>query len=540
MQQRSYEGRLLRRVARLRRRVALFSLSALSLLSPNPVFGQTPGAEQPRVDPAVAGLAAEEYGERFDAALRLVTADGPDMDAPIAEAVDAWRTAGASEPAAAGEFVLREIRRQPIERVEKSPGTMPDVVLVSIDTLRSDHLHCYGYERPTSPTLDSLAASGVLFENAISPSSWTLPVHMSIFTSLYPSFHKLDRSGRLGSIKLDDSIPTLPELLEKKGYVAAGFAANGYLNPVWGFGRGFDFYREYVTDAKAQLRRAALWVKWHGFHRSLGLARSPSFVFVHLLDPHGFGRNMIFLEEGVERTDPRYRVAMYDGQIQFVDAQLKKFLETVDSLGTLPSTLVIVTADHGEEFGDHGGSGHKNTLYEEQLRVPLIVSYPAFPGHGRRISRQVSLLDIAPTILKAVGVEPPASFQGVGLFSHGTAGRTPAGSSRTLFAELHPIDFGAGWDFYARAARTDRYKLIRTRFKDGRAKNELYDVTEDPGEKKNLYGTDGLSAPQAALEAQLDDFMRRAAAYYPESAEKNRIELDPGIRERLRALGYED
>lgn len=499
--------------------------------------------ELPRIDPAAAGLAAEGYGQRFDAALALVTAQRPDLEEIVADAVRVWRATDAVEAAAAGDFVLRKMRGQPIPKANAAPGSLPDVVLVSIDTLRADHLHCYGYERPTSPTLDSLAAGGVLFETTISPSSWTLPVHMSLFTSLYPSFHKIDLAGRVGSIKLDAAVPTLPELLKKQGYVGAGFAANGYLNPVWGFGRGFDFYREYVTDAQAQLARAALWVEWHAFHRSLGLSNAPLLVFVHLLDPHGTGSNLIFLEDGVEKTDPRYRIAVYDGQINFVDAQLKAFVETLGSLGTLRSTLVVITADHGEALGDHGGWGHKSTLYEDQLKVPLIMSYPGKIGEGRRVPEQVSLLDVAPTVLDLIGVNAPDSFQGISLAANVRNDRSPSGApipTRVLFAELHPASFGPGRDFYRRAARGERYKLIRTRFADGHATNELYDLREDPAESENVYESAALSSARNGLEKQLDDFMQRAAAYRPGAGEGNRIELDPEIRERLRALGYED
>jgi arylsulfatase A-like enzyme len=207
-------------------------------------------------------------------------------------------------------------------------------------------------------------------------------------------------------------------------------------------------------------------------------------------------------------------------------------------LGTSKSTLIVITSDHGEALGDHGGWGHKNTLYEEQLRVPLIMSYPEKVAAGRRVPGQVSLLDIAPTILELIGVEAPDSFQGIDLAAEIRDDRSP--SSRTLFAELHPTGFPPGLTFYARAARGDRYKLIRTHFADGRTVHELYDLRADPSESTNVYEAPASSSSRSSLEMQLDEFMQRAAAYRPDASKTNRIELDPAIRERLRAIGYED
>jgi arylsulfatase A-like enzyme len=522
-------------------------LSAVSIILILAIaFGQTVSAraDEATLEDLLGNLASPEYAIRFDAAMGLVSSTDPELDDLLSQGIHEGSFQGSEAASAAAEFVRRKRSGESWgpARPQADPGV--NFLLISVDTLRADHLGCYGYHRATAPTMDALGASGAVFETAISPSSWTLPVHMSMFTSLYPSFHKIEKAGRLGSIRLDASVPTLPEILKAAGYATAGFSANGYLDPVWGFDRGFDFYGRYVTQAPEQTGRVVTWLEWHRFHVDRGLVPSRFFGFVHYMDPHNPRRGKTFLPKDGEPTRRRNQVAYYDGEIRYLDAALKPILEALEEAGWRDATMIILTSDHGEEFQDHGAIGHKNTLYHEQLRVPLIVAYPRGIQAGQRIAAPVSLLDIFPTVLAFADRALPGEIQGRSLAPYLKRKDAPDPSvpfaSRQIFAELHPIAFGAGWDFFSKAVRTDDRKLILTRFQDGRASRELYDLVNDPGETRNLYEMHKADAAVRELEASLLTFILEGALYNLEFQARNRIALDPETQERLRAQGYVD
>jgi arylsulfatase A-like enzyme len=303
-----------------------------------------------------------------------------------------------------------------------------------------------------------------------------------------------------------------------------------------------------VTQAERQSERVLLWLEWHSFNVSHGLAPPKFFLFAHYLDPHARAKQQTFLEKGLKPGDIRYQVARYDGAIRFADDNLGPVFEALRDRGWEDSTVVVFVSDHGEEFEDHGSTGHKNTLYDEQLRIPLIIVYPRRIEAGQRIEAPVSLLDIFPTLLDFVGVKISKRFQaliqGVSLVPYmrvrGFPRQATPEPARKIFAELHPVDFGAGWDFFSRAIRGGRFKLIRSYFKDGRVKKELYDLAEDPDEKLNVYEAKRGEKEIRELESRLSAFMREGAAYNPAFRSENRIKLDEGTQERLRALGYID
>ncbi len=514
----------------------------------------------------LGGLDDPDYGVRFRAALRFVESNKEGLDVRLTQML---REAPDSSPAqTAVEFIRWKRSGEPLPVGVQRKGGKPNILLISIDTLRADHLGCYGNSRPTSPNIDGLAKKGVLFENAFSPTSWTLPGHMSIFTSLYPSFHKLE--ARRGSLRLDPAERTIAELLRDVGYRTASFVTHPYLAAKWGFDQGFDLYfrHETVVRAAEQTDSVIDWLDWHVFHQRRGLEPSGFFLFVHYMDPHEtynapppFGDRYtgdyqgrlrpddhfvtMFLKEDFQsQADYQYVLALYDGEISYVDDEIGQLLDSLDDSGLLDSTVIVLTSDHGEEFKDHNGMGHKTTVYAEQLHVPLIITNPARIAAGQRVSSQASLVDIYPTLVGLIGEEIPAQAQGIDLgrfFADASTGEvrstTPgrAPESPPQFAELGPL--GRSWEgpVHKRAIRTGKYKLILN-YGDG--SNELFDIRTDPREHHNLYPSRRNRPEIRDLERQLTAFIEAGAAYNPKARSRNEIEVDQEVREQLRALGY--
>ena len=512
------------------------------------------------------GLDDADYAARYRAAMALVESKD--------EALDAWLTnvvlqVPDSSPAlAAAEFVRWKRSGEALPAGARRNGGRPNILLISIDTLRADHLSCYGYRRATSPNIDSLANKGVLFENAFSLASWTLPGHMSIFTSLYPSFHKLE--ARRGSLRLDSEEQTLAEVLRDVGYRTASFVTHPYLAAKWGFDQGFDLYfrHEGIVRAATQTESAIGWLEWRVFHERRGLEPPGFFLFVHYMDPHEdynapqpFGSRYTGHYQGrlqpkdhfatifkktdfASQADYEYVLALYDGEISYVDHEIGRLLESFDDLGLLDSTVIVLTSDHGEEFKDHNSMGHKTTVYAEQLHVPLIITYPEKIAPGQRVSSQASLVDIYPTLVGLVGEETPAQAQGsdllrfltrAGAYDSSHVNPAPQPKSPPQFAELGPL--GRPWEGPPpkRAIRTERYKLI---VNYGQGSKELFDIRTDPAEQHNLYEAMRSDPGIRDLERRLTSFIEAGAAYNARARSRNTIEVDRTIDEQLRALGY--
>jgi arylsulfatase A-like enzyme len=549
-------------------RVSLLLLALVQSLAP--VGRAATEAPAPSLEESLRGLASESASVRFDSALVLADslADEPGLATRLAASSEAEPFNASPEAAAALEFVRWKLSGQSLPPLSGSARTGTNVVVISVDTLRPDHLGCYGYDRPVSPNIDALARSGAVFDAAISPAPWTLPAHMSLLTSLYPSFHKLDKGGKRGSSRLDESETTLAEILRSAGYATTAFVAHPFLDHAWGFDRGFDLYRRYVATAGPQADRASFWLEWHRFHVERGLASPDFFLFLHVIDPHetysapppyqlkfvsDYRGDLkpadhlvtMFLREDFDSpADFQYALDLYDGEINYVDASLGRFLRTLDNLGWSDSSLVILTSDHGEEFKDHASMGHKATLYDEQLRVPFILAYPRVIEPGQRVSGQASLVDILPTVLDFVGLESPRMAQGISLArflkKEGSSKEVPSPTGRAVYAELGPL--GHSWErpFRIRAVRTDEYKLILRFDRGGRVTKELYDLATDPKETRNLYASKTADEELVRLEKRLGAFIREGSRYNPESRQKNTILLKDEVLERLRALGYVD
>jgi arylsulfatase A-like enzyme len=410
----------------------------------------------------------------------------------------------------------------------------PNVILISIDTLRADHLHGYGYGPETSPALDRLMRRGTSFSTAITSAPWTLPSHVSLITSLYPHSHGVISEP----LALNESVQTLPMLFKKAGYNTAGFATMPHLSPRHGFGRGFDLYRCEEVRAPIVLDKVLKWLETGD--------REDFFIFLHLFDVHsdynpserflkmfessyegdidGTGKTLYAIRDGEinpSEEDMRHLIALYDAEIRQLDNNLDMFFGALEERGLLEDTIIIVTSDHGEEFLDHGGVLHGQTLYDELIRIPLIMAGPGVPK-DKLVKKQVQAIDIMPTILELCGVRTPAEAQGRSmaplLRDEKTEWTEQAFVEADWRNEKHDIK---------RALRTDRYKLYYDRHT---GREELYDLAKDPGEKLNIID----SQPKIAepLRRELKKWMAA------ERGKPVRIKLTEEEKSRLKALGY--
>ena len=436
------------------------------------------------------------------------------------------------------ELALRDAQAMP-------PLPRPNVVLISIDTLRADHLPSYGYDRNTAPFLAELADSSVVFERAYAASSWTVPSIVSLLTSLDPETHGITRGyvetgGTIVNQQvLAESRRLLPEVLRQLGYRTIGLTVNGHLQPELGFAQGFDRYECLgFADAPRLHRR---------LERVVGELRGdrPYFLWVHYFDPHGpyaanegvegfLGPDLPLHGETVRRvrrlsrrgnfepadtTEEMMRAAkaLYDSEIRFVDRHIR------DLFALLPITqddVVIVTSDHGEEFLDHGDVWHGHTLYEETVRVPLMVRLPGAHLGGRRVSAAVGLVDVLPTVVDLLELPPPRWAQGHSLL--------PLADGRSVVSP--PVHLALTKVRDLQAIVRGELKYIHD-FDEGR--HALYDLSQDPDESKNLIGERAGLALE--LRGQLERIIRERRALTEEVASTPLLEER---LEKLRSLGY--
>lgn len=437
-----------------------------------------------------------------------------------------------------------------------------DAVLISIDTLRADHLGAYGYGRETSPNLDALARESILFERASSVSYHTAESHMAVFTSLYPSVHGVQNANSAEKASpLPAAIPTFVEALKGAGFATVGFHAGGNISPTYGFGRGFDSYRWTDSDvspavdwveSEAQkidgrfflffhtyrthdpyLPRPPLDTMWEGEYQGTVLGNAAEFA-KQLARPDDFSerRNLFWSNVRRDRVeDIRRVVALYDGEVRQVDEEVGRLLAAIGRLDR--KVVVYVMSDHGEEFLEHGRFLH-DQIYEELLHVPWMVRLPE-GRHPMRVAQPVSLLDLAPTLLEMLGVEVPAGIQGRSLVAALAAGR--AAPRAAIYAEkvvAFDRETGAPTSL-KRALVRDRHKIVLQ--PDGR--QELYDLEADPTEQRNVAATEGVRT-QALFQAAerlagLNESLRRAQARDTGAAA---TPVDEETLEQLRALGY--
>ena len=430
----------------------------------------------------------------------------------------------------------------------------PDILMISIDTLRADHMGAYGYERPTTPGLDELAADALLFENAFSHSPKTAISHMSMLTGLYPLAHGVRQWDEQGGERLSDDIPTLATLLSRAGYNTVGFGGGGHMRSELGFDQGFDEWRR-----EGSFRLATS----HALDAVRRLATDPDrpfFFFLHnyvvhdpyvppgryrsqFVDPEysgtivgdaneldrlagsGWEGRHAYYWEQVDRESPediQRLIDLYDAGIRRMDDDLTELLTTLRADGALDNAIVVFVSDHGEEFLEHGDFLH-NQVYQELLHVPFIIQFPGQRGqslNGKRETAVVQMVDLVPTLLDYIGVDVPDHIQG-----------------RSL---LPMLEDGASYDApvlsswprgLQRSLRVGDWKLIRKG-----SELELYNLASDPLETNNL------AAAEPERLAELKDKMGEivSASRDLRSAVRSGETVIPTgeALEELRALGY--
>lgn len=390
-----------------------------------------------------------------------------------------------------------------------TPGSgRANLIMISIDTLRADHLGCYGYSRPTSPAIDRLAEQGVRFKTVIAQSPWTLPSHVSMLTGLYPHRHGVTTSRH----KLSGEVPTLARALAGAGYVTGAYINSHWLTKEYGLDSGFDHFERVSEWDGAKLvnrgpeitDKAIQWIKDN--------ETKPFFLFVHYFDVHsdyqpddayrkafvdptysgnidGSTGQLLQVRKGLYAltdSDVKHLVDLYDAEIRQLDEQIGRFMRFLEQRGRAKDTYVILTADHGEEFMEHGGVLHARTMYEEVVAVPLLFRGPGIPA-GVVVPTLTQVVDIAPTALALLGVTCDFATDGTDLRNNWIS-PDRVNTDRIAYAAADRQNTRPD---IKRMLRTPRHKLIYNRHSGVR---ELYDLQKDPGERQNL----AITEPEAA------------------------------------------
>ncbi|MFQ5590745.1 MAG: sulfatase [Phycisphaerae bacterium] len=448
------------------------------------------------------------------------------------------------------------------------------ILLVVIDCLRADHVSCYGYDRPTTPTLDALAERGVLWKNAYSTACWTKPAVASLFTGLYPTqhgaFQGIKRSRLRESVTTDvlgDSHATLAEVLTRAGWRCGAFINNAQLGEFTGLQRGFATYVPNAGQADRLIGRFSDWLEAGGGR--------PSFAYLHFLEAHWpykprrrhvamFGGNrdtnkfrdyrardyarlrraIVRGERALSDDELRQMIQLYDGAIRRLDGKLKTILGRLRELGLGEDAAVIVTADHGEEFMEHGRIGHgQSLLYDEVMHVPLVAHVPGGP-RGVQRRELVSQVDLAETVASIAGLN--GELPGQNLLD-------PVAKPRPVCAEMRIRHK------YTQCIRTARWKLYRRyvlNCNDADARSsrsprdlvgtcsyqlthELYDMDADPQEHVNMAEKPACAAARAGLEADLDQWWQ-GLPLRGNHRSPGEVQIDDAVVQRLRDLGYLD
>ena len=497
-------------------------------------------------------------------------------------AANRWITAGSVSLGAAlliGSFALSIAGQAGVHVASPAVASSarPNVVLIVMDTVRADHVSALGYERDTTPNLKRLAGDSVVYTNTVSASDITITSHASLFTGMYPSWHGsyCQPPEAAYGRELTKQYPTLAEVLRSNGYQTVGVAANLYLRTDFGLDRGFDEFRIprpvplLPDETRYRLRRTlrrglSFALDTAQFDRlySLGedidaalfstLAQrtkpgAPLFVFLNYMDAHfpyvppapynaSFpGKRPRITQDDLEEEQtrisrdqgqpPGYRphcVSQYDGGIAYIDAQIGKVVDWLKREQAYDNTMIVVTSDHGESFGERHRVGHANSPYQNLLHVPLLVKYPRSSHRGVE-SRPASLIDVAPTILGAVQAALPNTMQGRSLVD--------AGPARIIYGEtfpcpvMQPPECPQGCT--AKAVFDWPMKFISS----SNGKRELFNLSLDPGEQRNLY------IQQQERAAQLDAALGAWKRILPSQTRQNK-QVDPEKLKQLKGLGY--
>lgn len=388
-----------------------------------------------------------------------------------------------------------------------------NVILITLDTTRADHIGAYGYAAAQTPRIDALAREGVLFEHCITPTAYTMPSHSSIMTGLYPPAHGVRLNG---DAALGDAQTTLAEKLSASGYRTGAFVGAFVLDGRWGLRQGFDHYDDHFQlgpDQRldlAKVQRPANEVvdaglKWLDEDRS-----RPFFAWMHFYDAHTPYEPPEPFRAKFSGKGPN---AMYDGEIAFADSQVGRVLDWLKEKGIADNTVVIVTADHGEGLGSHGEGEHGYYIYDYAVRVPLIIRAPGIAA--RRVANQVRTIDIFPTVIDLVSGRKPAIF-----------GADSEKEPRHAYSESMATRLQYGWAALY-SVRTKDFKYIDA------PRSELYDLRTDQGETKNVL--DENRRVVIRLRDELREIREAAEKLAPKSQEAN---LDQETLSKLASLGY--
>jgi arylsulfatase len=426
----------------------------------------------------------------------------------------------------------------------------PNLVLIVVDTLRPDHLGCYGHPRDTSPAIDALAAEGYRFERAYATAPWTMASVASLFTGLYPGSHGITSVSRL-----PDEALTVAEILHSRGYATAGVVSHVVLGRGYGFHQGFEQYEDRVPGpAHFDVSTGRVTDRAIEFLDGLASGERPFFLFAHYFDPHYNylpHEEVDFAPPRVGRLDATQTIKelrsmsadlgeaevafirdLYDEEIRHTDGGIGRLLDRLAELGLDENTWVVVTADHGEEFLTHGWLGHTRTLYEELVRVPLIVRPPGGLSEPRVPRTPATQAALAATLVDLAGGDSSLFlFQAESLQPLLTGGWQR--SSGVIFAEVDFIPIHADYwvkRTHKKALITERFKLIRD---DPTARLELYDLRDDPGEQRDVAAArPGLvSELLPALEEAVANSRGRSMSVIEAPLSEERLE-------QLRSLGY--
>jgi arylsulfatase A-like enzyme/Flp pilus assembly protein TadD len=412
-----------------------------------------------------------------------------------------------------------------------------NVVLITIDTLRADHLGCYGYKQIKTPNIDALAAEGTRFDRAFAVVPVTLPSHSSIMTGTYPMLSGMhDFSGN----KLSPLQPTMASVLKQAGYQTGAVVAAAVLDSRFGLNQGFDFYYDHFEFSRLdevnldEMERPGNvvadvtlnWLEkdWLGKGSSAKNSEKNFFLWMHLYDPH-------FPYHPPEPYASEYATHPYDGEIAFADEQVGRLVRFLKEKGIYQNTVIVLCGDHGESLGEHGEKTHGFFIYNATMHVPLIIRVPE-NVKAHTVDDPVSLVDLMPTMLGVLGLEIPSQVQGRSLLPElrgESANREQADKAardRVLYGETYLPRIHFNWS-ELRGSENTKYHFIDA------PRPELYDLAKDPGEVHNLFTEKTAVADE--MRAQLAGLIRDYSAG-KEMAEKT--SLDPALMERLKALGY--
>ncbi|MFY9824222.1 MAG: sulfatase, partial [Thermoanaerobaculia bacterium] len=423
---------------------------------------------------------------------------------------------------------------------QPAPGVRPhNVIVYLVDTLRADHLGCYGYDRPVSPRIDAFARNATVFRHTVAQSSWTRPSTTTILTGLLPRTH-----GVFGHRDaLAPQAVTLAERLRERGYHAAGFVTNPNVAPNFGLDQGFEIYRLLGPKRRTAAgvnERAAEWLdaEWK--------KDAPFFLYLHTMEPHApYDPPLAFrqrfapglrnpawtrmefveqLEDGETVATPEMRrglLDLYDAEIAANDDAFGALIDLLVQRGLWDDTVVVFVSDHGEEFSDHGGWEHGKTLHNEMLDVPLIVRIPGVGG--KVVEQQAQQVDVVPTILDALGLQVPAGLEGQSLLARGDGEPGTDPRDTPSFSWLEEISLRSA------AVTTPEWRLIEKRFPVPGI--FLYDRRADPAELHDLAGESPVRV--GYLQAQLRAVERSRPGNF-----RRPTTLDPEMQKQLKALGY--